>query len=97
MKIDQLSEESSWFHSRVKCFPLYTLLLAINTTKIDVLSLGNYFGPENKMNFLLIPNILPLFRLPRPRNGDPANSALRQGSDQRDHDSLGPYSAQGRP
>uniref|UniRef100_A0A336MA81 CSON007846 protein n=1 Tax=Culicoides sonorensis TaxID=179676 RepID=A0A336MA81_CULSO len=35
-----LDEETEWFHSRVKCFPLYTLLLAVNHTNIDVLSLG---------------------------------------------------------
>lgn len=33
-------EEASWFNSRVKCFPLYTLMLAINHTEIDALSLG---------------------------------------------------------
>lgn len=28
------------FNSRVKCFPLYTLMLAVNHTDVDVLSLG---------------------------------------------------------
>lgn len=41
MKINSLfDEEASWFNSRVKCFPLYTLLLAVNHTNIDALSLG---------------------------------------------------------
>lgn len=41
MKINSiLDEEADWFHSRVKCFSLYTLLLAVNHTNIDVLSLG---------------------------------------------------------
>lgn len=35
-----LEEESTTFFSRVKCFPLYTLLLAVNHTNLDVLSLG---------------------------------------------------------
>lgn len=29
-----------WFHSRVKCFPLYTILLATNRTNVDLLSIG---------------------------------------------------------
>lgn len=41
MRINSLfDEEASWFNSRVKCFPLYTLLLAVNHTNIDALSLG---------------------------------------------------------
>lgn len=40
VKVDVLNEESEWFHSRVKCFPLHTLQLALNTTNIDLLSLG---------------------------------------------------------
>lgn len=32
--------ETLWFNSRVKCFPLYTLMLAVNETRIDLLSLG---------------------------------------------------------
>lgn len=35
-----LDEEAAWFNSRVKCFPLYTLMLAVNHTNVDVLSLG---------------------------------------------------------
>lgn len=35
-----LDEETSWFNSRVKCFPLYTLMLAVNCVKYDLLSLG---------------------------------------------------------
>lgn len=35
-----LDEESSWFNSRVKCFPLYSLMLAVNRTNFDLLSLG---------------------------------------------------------
>uniref|UniRef100_A0A182NUE3 Methyltransferase FkbM domain-containing protein n=1 Tax=Anopheles dirus TaxID=7168 RepID=A0A182NUE3_9DIPT len=35
-----LDEETEWFHPRVKCFPVYTLMLAVNRTSIDLLSLG---------------------------------------------------------
>lgn len=35
-----LDEEVASFNSRVKCFPLYTLMLAVNHTDVDVLSLG---------------------------------------------------------
>ncbi|KAL1401549.1 hypothetical protein pipiens_006521 [Culex pipiens pipiens] len=35
-----LDEETEWFHPRVKCFPVYTLMLAVNRTSIDVMSLG---------------------------------------------------------
>ncbi|XP_058062554.1 protein Star isoform X2 [Anopheles bellator] len=35
-----LDEETEWFHPRVKCFPVYTLMLAVNHTSIDLLSLG---------------------------------------------------------
>lgn len=31
--------DDDWFNTRVKCFPLYSLLLAINCTNIDYLSL----------------------------------------------------------
>lgn len=43
VKIHRLFEsdsESDWFYTRVKCFPLYTLLLAVNQTTLDLLSLG---------------------------------------------------------
>lgn len=33
-------EESDWFESRVKCFPLFTLMLAVNRTEVDLLSLS---------------------------------------------------------
>ncbi|EDW71339.1 protein Star [Drosophila virilis] len=33
-------EETSWFNSRVKCFPLYTIMLACERTEYDLLSLG---------------------------------------------------------
>ncbi|ALC38738.1 S [Drosophila busckii] len=33
-------EETSWFNSRVKCFPLYTIMLACERTQYDLLSLG---------------------------------------------------------
>ncbi|KAH8262724.1 hypothetical protein KR026_009721 [Drosophila bipectinata] len=33
-------EETSWFKSRVKCFPLYTIMLACERTEYDLLSLG---------------------------------------------------------
>ncbi|CAD6999623.1 unnamed protein product, partial [Ceratitis capitata] len=35
-----LDEETSWFNSRVKCFPLYSLMLACNRVEYDLLSLG---------------------------------------------------------
>ncbi|XP_065355516.1 protein Star [Calliphora vicina] len=35
-----LDEETSWFNSRVKCFPLYTIMLASNRVEYDLLSLG---------------------------------------------------------
>lgn len=34
------TNEAEGFHSRVKCFPLYSLLLALNQTNVDILSLG---------------------------------------------------------
>lgn len=37
---DEDEDTEAWFHSRVKCFPLYTILLATNRTKVDLLSLG---------------------------------------------------------
>lgn len=40
VRINSLLDEEAWFNSRVKCFPLYTLMLAVNQTNIDVLSLG---------------------------------------------------------
>lgn len=40
VKINSLIDEDSGFHPRVKCFPLYTLMLAVNHTSIDLLSLG---------------------------------------------------------
>ncbi|KAL7741226.1 hypothetical protein ACLKA6_015115 [Drosophila palustris] len=33
-------EETSWFNSRIKCFPLYTIMLACERTEYDLLSLG---------------------------------------------------------
>ncbi|XP_061395037.1 protein Star [Musca vetustissima] len=35
-----LDEETTWFNSRVKCFPLYTIMLASNRVEYDLLSLG---------------------------------------------------------
>ncbi|XP_037958576.1 protein Star [Teleopsis dalmanni] len=35
-----LDEETSCFYSRVKCFPLYTIMLACNRVTYDLLSLG---------------------------------------------------------
>lgn len=41
MRINSLhDEETSWFNSRVKCFPLYTIMLACERTEYDLLSLG---------------------------------------------------------
>lgn len=35
-----VSGTESWFFPRAKCYPLYSLMLAVNRTEIDVLSLG---------------------------------------------------------
>lgn len=35
-----LDEETSWFFSRLKCFPLYTIMLACSRVEYDLLSLG---------------------------------------------------------
>ncbi|XP_053958471.1 protein Star [Anastrepha ludens] len=35
-----LDEETSWFNSRIKCFPLFSLMLACNRVEYDLLSLG---------------------------------------------------------
>lgn len=35
-----VSGNESWFFPRAKCYPLYSLMLAVNRTEIDVLSLG---------------------------------------------------------
>ncbi|XP_018329594.1 protein Star [Agrilus planipennis] len=36
---NSLIDDPDWFNTRVKCFPLYSLLLAVNVTNIDYLSL----------------------------------------------------------
>ncbi|KAL3268956.1 hypothetical protein HHI36_008042 [Cryptolaemus montrouzieri] len=36
---NNLIEEPEWFNTRVKCFPLYSLLLAVNMTTVDYFSL----------------------------------------------------------
>ncbi|XP_044754470.1 protein Star [Coccinella septempunctata] len=36
---NNLIGEPEWFNTRVKCFPLYSLLLAVNTTTVDYFSL----------------------------------------------------------
>lgn len=53
VRINSLLEEETWFNSRVKCFPLYTLMLAVNHINIDLLSLGCQ-GQELQVNLLLI-------------------------------------------
>lgn len=35
-----ISGSQSWFYPRAKCYPLYSLMLAVNHTRIDLLSLG---------------------------------------------------------
>lgn len=40
VRINSVLDEEEWFHPRVKCFPVYTLMLAVNRTAIDVMSLG---------------------------------------------------------
>lgn len=49
-----MDEETEWFHSRVKCFPLYTLMLAVNKTDIDLLSLGCH-GQELQVSYSISP------------------------------------------
>lgn len=44
-----LDEETLWF-SRVKCFPLYTIMLAVNRVEYDLLSLGVH-GQELDVSF----------------------------------------------
>lgn len=51
VRINSLLDEEAWFNSRVKCFPLYTLMLAVNQTNIDLLSLGCQ-GEELKVSLL---------------------------------------------
>lgn len=46
-------EETLWFNSRVKCFPLYTMMLAVNHTQIDALSLGCQ-GQELQVYLLIL-------------------------------------------
>lgn len=41
VQIQTIDNESDLFNSRVKCFPLFSLLLAINCTNIDVLSISS--------------------------------------------------------
>lgn len=38
--IIDVDNESGAFYSRVKCFPLFTIMLAVNQTNINLLSLG---------------------------------------------------------
>lgn len=38
--INHLHDDQSWFNPRAKCYPLYSLMLAVNRTDIDLLSLG---------------------------------------------------------
>lgn len=39
VKINSVHSDEDWFNTRVKCFPLYSLLLAMNITNIDYFSL----------------------------------------------------------
>lgn len=45
-----VSGNQSWFSPRAKCYPLYSLMLAVNRTQIDVLSLGCQ-SQEIEVNF----------------------------------------------
>lgn len=47
-----LDEETLWF-SRVKCFPLYTIMLAVNRVEYDLLSLGVH-GQELDVSVLFV-------------------------------------------
>lgn len=51
VRINSLLDPEALFNSRVKCFPLYTLMLAVNHTNIDLLSLGCQ-GDELKVRSL---------------------------------------------
>lgn len=82
MKINSiLDEEADWFHSRVKCFPLYTLLLAVNHTNIDVLSLGCQ-GQELEVQYMCFSSFYDLFNVAS--LSDPPNTAMEQSPDQYD-------------
>lgn len=48
-------EASDWFESRVKCFPLFTLMLAVNRTEVDLLSLSLH-GLELQVNIFYLEN-----------------------------------------
>lgn len=51
VKITAIDEqEPEWFYSRIKCFPLYSILSAIYRTNIDLVSLGCQ-GSELKVSF----------------------------------------------
>lgn len=47
-----VSGNQSWFFPRAKCYPLLSLMLAVNQTKIDLLSLGVQ-GQELEVNLVL--------------------------------------------
>lgn len=39
--INRLNDDNQiWFNPRAKCYPMYSLILAVNRTDIDLLSLG---------------------------------------------------------
>lgn len=50
-------DEPDWFNTRVKCFPLYSFLLAINTTNLD------YFSLESAGTELQILETIPFDRV----------------------------------
>lgn len=58
VKITAIDEqEPEWFYSRIKCFPLYSILSAIYRTNIDLVSLGCQ-GSELKVSFFLLHKLI---------------------------------------
>lgn len=47
-----VSGNQSWFFPRAKCYPLLSLMLAVNRTDIDLLSLGVQ-GQELEVKFTM--------------------------------------------
>lgn len=46
-------DDPDWFNTRVKCFPVYSLLLAMNMTNVDLMVI-EAAGTELQVNITLI-------------------------------------------
>lgn len=57
--INRLNEDQAWFNPRAKCYPLISLMLAVNRTQIDLLSLGAQ-GQELDVSFVILWDFSPL-------------------------------------